>query len=98
VKSDKRIPAGNGNGTVILLNRPPHPHAQKVFINWLLSREGQTALSTIAGHNSRRLDVAPGTPSEAPDPAKQDLYINLSAEENRLIYDELLQLAKRLLN
>ena len=31
-------------GTVALLNRAPHPNAGKVFINWLLSRNGQIAL------------------------------------------------------
>lgn len=29
--------------TLGLLNRPPHPHAAKLFINWFLSREGQIA-------------------------------------------------------
>jgi iron(III) transport system substrate-binding protein len=32
------------NGTVSLINRAPHPNAAKVLINWLLSREGQTAV------------------------------------------------------
>jgi iron(III) transport system substrate-binding protein len=31
-------------GTLVLVNRAPHPHAAKVFINWLLSRNGQMAL------------------------------------------------------
>jgi iron(III) transport system substrate-binding protein len=31
-------------GTVALLNRAPHPNAAKVFINWLLSRNGQIVL------------------------------------------------------
>jgi iron(III) transport system substrate-binding protein len=31
------------NGTVSLFNRAPHPNAAKVAVNWLLSREGQTA-------------------------------------------------------
>ena len=29
------------NGTVALMNQAPHPAAAKVFINWLLSRDGQ---------------------------------------------------------
>jgi iron(III) transport system substrate-binding protein len=32
------------NGTVSLVNRAPHPNAAKLLINWLLSREGQTAV------------------------------------------------------
>ena len=31
-------------GTIALPNRAPHPNAAKVFINWFLSREGQSAL------------------------------------------------------
>jgi len=30
-------------GTLALMNNAPHPNAAKVFINWLLSREGQLA-------------------------------------------------------
>jgi iron(III) transport system substrate-binding protein len=28
-------------GTITFMNRAPHPHAAKTFLNWLLSREGQ---------------------------------------------------------
>jgi len=31
-------------GTLLLMKNAPHPNAAKVFINWLLSREGQIAL------------------------------------------------------
>ena len=49
-------------GSLALMNRAPHPNAAKVFINWLLSREGQTLfqkLISVPGdsRNSRRLDV-----------------------------------------
>lgn len=49
-------------GSLAVLNRAPHPNAAKVFINWLLSREGQTLFQkviTIPGdaRNSRRIDV-----------------------------------------
>lgn len=35
------------NGTLALMNQAPHPNAAKVFINWLLSREGQTIFQKI---------------------------------------------------
>jgi iron(III) transport system substrate-binding protein len=49
-------------GSLALMNRAPHPNAAKVFVNWLLSREGQTLfqkLITLPGdaRNSRRVDV-----------------------------------------
>jgi len=49
---------GSGGGNVMLANRAPHPAAAKVFINWLLSREGQSVFQTLeAGKNSLRIDI-----------------------------------------
>jgi iron(III) transport system substrate-binding protein len=50
-------------GSLALMNRAPHPNAAKVFINWLLSREGQTLFQKVVSvpgdaRNSRRVDVA----------------------------------------
>ena len=49
-------------GSLALLNRAPHPNAAKVFVNWLLSREGQTLFQKVISvpgdaRNSRRIDV-----------------------------------------
>ena len=47
-------------GTLALPARAPHPNAAKIFINWLLSREGQSALQKFGrpdAHNSRRIDI-----------------------------------------
>ena len=46
-----------GFGSVMFVNRAPHPNAGKVFLNWLLTKEGQTAFSKGMGYVSRRLDV-----------------------------------------
>ncbi len=48
--------AGTAGG-LALVNRAPHPNAAKVYINWLLSREGQTSLARALQEPSRRLDV-----------------------------------------
>ncbi len=45
------------NGDVALFNRAPHPNAAKIYINWLLSKEGQTIFSRANGYVSARLDV-----------------------------------------
>jgi ABC-type Fe3+ transport system substrate-binding protein len=34
----------SGYGALVLPKSPPHPSAAKVFINWLLSRDGQLTL------------------------------------------------------
>ena len=49
--------------TLWLLNKAPHPNAAKVFVNWLLSKEGQTLWAKEIEANSRRLDIEPGDPS-----------------------------------
>ncbi len=50
-----------GGGTLSLVNQGPHPNASKVFINWFLSRKGQTALQKFGNPddppNSRRTDI-----------------------------------------
>jgi ABC-type Fe3+ transport system substrate-binding protein len=46
-----------GYGHVTVLKNPPHPNAAKVFINWLLSRDGQEIFTRGMGVGSRRLDV-----------------------------------------
>lgn len=48
------------SGNVSLLKNAPHPNAAKVFINWLLSREGQTIYSEAMGHQSARKDGPTG--------------------------------------
>ena len=52
-KESRAISTGN-MGSVVLPSQPPHPNAAKVFVNWLLSREGQTALqrATNTPYNS----------------------------------------------
>ena len=46
-----------GFGSAMLVNKAPHPNGAKVFLNWLLAKEGQTAWSKAMGYVSRRLDV-----------------------------------------
>lgn len=51
------------SGGVALINRAPHPNAAKVAINWLLSREGQSAYQSLftmdeEGPDSLRIDIS----------------------------------------
>jgi iron(III) transport system substrate-binding protein len=46
-----------GVGALSLFNRHPHPNAAKLYINWLLSKEGQVDFSRATGYVSGRLDV-----------------------------------------
>ncbi len=47
----------SANGNLALFNRAPHPNAAKIYINWLLSKEGQTIFARVNGYVSARLDV-----------------------------------------
>lgn len=44
-------------GNVTLINKAPHPNAARLFINWLLTKEGQTVWSKTMQNVSRRVDV-----------------------------------------
>ncbi|HEY7164775.1 MAG TPA: extracellular solute-binding protein [Candidatus Binatia bacterium] len=47
----------NGFGTVAVLKNAPHPNATKVYINWLLGKEGQDLYGRALTQGTRRLDV-----------------------------------------
>ncbi len=53
-------------GGLSLLNRAPHPNAAKLFINWLLTKEGLTVFSRAHGTQTTRLDV----PTDFLDPTR----------------------------
>ena len=51
--------------TVVLMNHAPHPNAARVFLNWFLSREGQSDFQTTSGRfidagaeGSLRMDIS----------------------------------------
>ena len=46
-----------GSGHIALINRPAHPGAARLFINWLLGREAQTIHSKASLLPSARADV-----------------------------------------
>ncbi len=46
-----------GFGSLIVMDKLPHPKATTVYLNWLLSKEGQTVWSKTTGYPSRRVDV-----------------------------------------
>lgn len=65
-----------GAGTFSLINWAPHPNATKVFINWLLTKEGQTIYAELAGIESTREDVPKGhlEPKLLREPGKKYIY------------------------
>lgn len=52
------------NGALALFNKAPHPNAAKIYINWLLSKDGQAVFARASGYVSARADV----PSDHTEP------------------------------
>jgi iron(III) transport system substrate-binding protein len=46
-----------GSGNLVIIKAPAHPNSTRVFVNWLLGREGQEVASRSLGQATRRLDV-----------------------------------------
>lgn len=46
-----------GYGHLTILKNPPHPNATRVFVNWLLSRDGQEVFARGMGVGSRRFEI-----------------------------------------
>src|SRR2546427_383758 len=49
--------ANNGSGVLTVVKKPPHPNAAKIFVTWLLSKEGQELYGKAMVQGTRRLDV-----------------------------------------
>ena len=47
----------SGNGSLVVTKGPPHPNAAKVYLDWLLSKDGQTDWTMAQGFASERKDV-----------------------------------------
>lgn len=74
-------------GSLSILSRHPHPHATKVFVNWLLSREGQTQYQKhflrIDPIFSLREDVPPDPTVEPYRPKPGDKFMPIYRPEFR---------------
>jgi iron(III) transport system substrate-binding protein len=73
-------PLTAGSGAVALLDRAPHPNAAKVYVNWLLSRDGQIAWQRETKEPSLRADI-PQTGLLLDPPRRGQQYDNANAEQ-----------------
>ena len=49
--------ASGGYGHLVILKNQAHPNATRVFVNWLLGRDGQEVFARAMGVGTRRLDI-----------------------------------------
>jgi iron(III) transport system substrate-binding protein len=73
------------NGTLSYFNRAPHPNAAKLVVNWLLSREGQSAwldqnAKTFGQYDSLREDIPKDKVAELGRRVKGARYLWLKTE------------------
>ncbi len=75
-----------------------HPNATAVFVNWLLSKEGQTVFIKTIGNPSKRLDVTTEgiDPLFIPDPTKK--YYDGNTEESIAAKTEWRTIAKQVMD
>ena len=103
---EEGIYASSGSGTVVALKNAPHPNAAKVFVNWLLSREGQEIFSRAMGQPTRRLDIDTTWTKQAGQIAAKDVLTpkrffeleNQSEEVIRSVRTPAAALARKLLD
>jgi iron(III) transport system substrate-binding protein len=84
-----------GSGMVAVINHAPNPNAAKVFVNWLLSKEGQSEWAKATNENSRRIDVTDGPPETRADPNRKYLA-DIAKEENLGYFNRCLELGNEL--
>ena len=80
-------------GIAAIFDRPAHPNAAKIFINWLLSKDVQQGLSAATTMRSRRVDVAAPEHSVPAKPGAR--YIDVQREEYLDQRTEVMQLARQ---
>ena len=72
-KEVRAISTGN-MGSVVLLTQQPHPNAARLFVNWLLSREGQMAFQRTAN-----------TPTNSEESMRSDIPKDVVRKELRRV-------------
>lgn len=65
-----------------IVKNAPHPNASRVFINWLMSKEGQTAVMSNQGMKSLRKDV----PDMSPPASQIDWKVPIALTKDDIDY------------
>jgi iron(III) transport system substrate-binding protein len=83
------------SSNISLFAKAPNPNAAKLFIHWLLSKDGGAAWSKPSLTNSRRTDVPAAHPDLAPSPGVKYLVINQASTDAA---EKTAEIAKEALN
>jgi ABC-type Fe3+ transport system substrate-binding protein len=83
-----------GWGAARLVNKAPHINAATIYVNWLLSKEGQTAWASTVSRPSRRIDV-PRVAGMSPEAGID--YFDIDREERVPLRDKAQEISKSVL-
>jgi iron(III) transport system substrate-binding protein len=77
----------SGAGNVARFNRAPNPNAAKIYINWLLSKDGQYSYGRTLGYISKRVDVSTdyAEPWRVPQPGAIKTYTQEAMRRDKLM-------------
>ena len=84
------LSGSNGFGTVAVMKNAPHPNAAKVYINWLLGKEGQDLYSRALTQGTRRLDVDTKWLAKFNTPAAKDVTTPEEFEKVRFYGEDII--------
>jgi ABC-type Fe3+ transport system substrate-binding protein len=80
----------NGFGTVAVMKNAPHANAAKVYINWLLGKEGQELYGRALTQGSRRFDVDTKWLAKFNTPAAKDVTTPEDYERVRFFGEDII--------
>ncbi|HEY2917488.1 MAG TPA: extracellular solute-binding protein [Candidatus Binatia bacterium] len=78
---------GAGTDPAVFLASSPHSNAAKVFLNWILSREGQIQFQKLTRENSLRIDIPKEgivNPYYILDPKREYLFTGLEEHKDKI--------------
>ena len=81
----------NGFGTVAVMANAPHQNATKVYLNWLLTKEGQELYGRALTQGSRRFDVDTKWLARHNTPAAKDITTPEEFEKRRFYGEDVIQ-------
>jgi iron(III) transport system substrate-binding protein len=81
----------SGNAVVSVVRNPPHPNAVAVYLDYLLSRDGQHAWSKAAGYASQRRDVPTDHVDALLVPKEGVTYLESHSERYVRMRDEIVE-------
>ena len=75
LKEGSVMSASEGQNNLMVLTNQPHPNSAKLFVNWFLSKEGQTIMHRLSADPDQTLrtdvtDLGKTLPSERRDPGR----------------------------